>query len=91
MKTMVLQFMLEGLRSCTILCFNFHTTVEYLNKNVSIGQTLQHIPNAVVVCAASRPKRQTKTYKRKFVRFHNYALALVKQEEYSVLQMTEIA
>ena len=64
MKTMVLQFMLEGSRPCTILCFNVHTTVEYLNKNVSIGQLLQHIPNSIVVCAGSRPKRQTKTYNK---------------------------
>ena len=26
MKTMVLQFMLEGPRQCTILCLNVHTT-----------------------------------------------------------------
>ena len=51
-------------RPCTILCFNFHTTVEYLNKNVSIGQLLQHIPNSIVVCAGSRPKRITKTYNK---------------------------
>ena len=64
MKTMVLQSMLEGPRPCTILCFNIHTTVEYLNKNVSIGQLLQHIPNSIVVCAGSRLKRQTKTYNK---------------------------
>ena len=64
MKTMVLQFMLEGPRPCSILCFNVHTTVEYLNRNVSIGQLLQHIPNSIVVCAGSRPKRQTKTYNK---------------------------
>ena len=46
----------------TILWFNVHTTVEYLNENVSIGQLLQHIPNSV--CAGSRPKRQTKTYNK---------------------------
>ena len=51
MKTMVLQFMLERPRPCTILCLNVHTTVEYLNTNVSIGQLLQHIPNSIVVCA----------------------------------------
>ena len=62
MKTMVLQFMLEGPLPCTIVCFNVHTTVEYLNNNVSIGQLLQHIPNSIVVCVGSRPKRQTKTY-----------------------------
>ena len=61
MKTMVLQFKLEGPQPCTILCFNIHTTVEYLNKNVSIGQLLQHNPNSIVVCAGSGPKRQTKT------------------------------
>ena len=32
MKTMVLQFMLEGPRTGTIRCFNVHTTVEYLKK-----------------------------------------------------------
>ena len=63
-KTMMLQFMLEGPRPCTVLCFNVHTTVEYLNKNVSIGQLLQHIPNTIVVCVGSRPKRQTKTYNK---------------------------
>ena len=26
----------------TALSFNVHTTVEYLNRNVSIGQLLQH-------------------------------------------------
>ena len=64
MKTMVLQFMLEGLQPGTILCLNVHTTAEYLNNNVLIGQLLQHIPNSVVVCAGSRPKRQTKTYNK---------------------------
>ena len=53
MRTMVLQFMLEGSRPCTIL-----------NRNVSIGQLLQHIPSSIVVCARSRPKRQTKTYNK---------------------------
>ena len=37
---MVLQLMLEELRPCIVLCFNIHTTVEYLNKYVSIGQLL---------------------------------------------------
>ena len=64
MKTIVLQFMLEGSRPCTILCFNVHTTFEYLNKNVSIGQLLQHISKSIVVCAGSRPKRQSKTYNK---------------------------
>ena len=45
-------------------CFNVHTIVEYLNKNVSIDQVLQHIPNSIDVCAGSRPKRQTKTYNK---------------------------
>ena len=64
MKTMVLQFMLEGPRPSTILCFNVHTTVEYLSKNVSTGKLLKHMPNYVVVRAGSRPKRQTKTYNK---------------------------
>ena len=64
MKTMVLLFMLEGPRPCIILCFNVHTTVEYLNKNVSIGQLLQHIPNSIVVGAGSKPKTETKTYNK---------------------------
>ena len=38
MTTMVLQFMLDGPRLCTSLCFNVYTAVEYLNRNVSIGQ-----------------------------------------------------
>ena len=36
-ETMVQQFMLEGPPPCTILCFNVHTTVEYLNRSVFIG------------------------------------------------------
>ena len=64
MKTMVLQFLLEGPQPCTILCFNVHTTVEYLNKNVLIGQLLQHIPNSIVVCVGARAKRQTKTFNK---------------------------
>ena len=48
---MVLQFMLEGPRPCTILCFNVDATVEYLNRNVFIGQLLQHISKSIVVCA----------------------------------------
>ena len=31
---MVLQFMLEGPRPCTILCFNVHTAAEYVNRNL---------------------------------------------------------
>ena len=26
----------------TVLCFNVHTTVEYLNRNISVGQLFQH-------------------------------------------------
>ena len=63
-NAVVLQFMLEGPRHCTILCFIVHTTVEYLNKNVSIGQLLQHILNSIVVCVGSRAKKQTKTYNK---------------------------
>ena len=58
-------FMLEGPRPCTILCFNIHTTVEYLNRNVSqIGQLLQHISKSIVVCKQSRPKMLTETYNK---------------------------
>ena len=42
-----------------------HTTVEYLSRNVSIGQLLQHISKSIVVCARSRPKKTlTKTYNK---------------------------
>ena len=69
--------MLEGpARPCTILCFNVHTTVEYVDKNVLIGQLLQHIPNSIVVCARSRPKGKQKHITKKFVRFHNHCLQL---------------
>ena len=40
LPTMVLQFMLEGLRPCTILCFNVLTIGGHLNRNASIGQLL---------------------------------------------------
>ena len=59
---MVLQFMLEGPRPCTILCFNIHIIDEHLNRNVSVGQLLQHISKSIAVCARSRPKKMlTKT------------------------------
>ena len=47
-------------------CFvlTVHTTVEYLSRNVSIGQLLQHISKSIVVCARSRPKTLTKTYNK---------------------------
>ena len=81
MKIMVPPFMLEGLRPCTVLCFNVHATVEYLNKNVSIGQLLQHIPNSIVVCAGSGPKRQkTNHITKKFVSFYNHCLQLTMLE-----------
>ena len=70
-KTTVLQFMLEGPRPCTILCFNVYTTVENLNRNVSIGQLLQHISKSIVVCARSGLKLPTQTY-NKFVRLYNH-------------------
>ena len=57
-------FVVVVLFFCKILRFNVHTRVEYLNKNVSIGQLLQHIQSSIVVCAGSRPKRQTKTYNK---------------------------
>ena len=61
---MVLQFMLEGPQPCTILCFNVHITIKYLNRNDSIGQLLQHISKYIVVCARSRPKTLIKTYNK---------------------------
>ena len=63
-ETMVMQFMLEGPRPCTILCFYVHTTVEYLNRNVPIGYLFEHISKCIVVCAQSRPKILTKTYNK---------------------------
>ena len=88
MKTMVLQFMLEGQRPWTILCFNVHPTVEYLNKNVSIGQLLQHIPNSIVVCAGSRLPGQTKTYNKEVCLFRNSELVR-KQIGRSGVQVSE--
>ena len=37
-----------------------HTTVEYLDTNVSFGQLLQRISKCIVVCALSRPKNDNK-------------------------------
>ena len=62
--------MLEGPRPCTILCFNVHTKVEYLNRNVSIGQLLELISKSIVVCAWSRPKMLTKHTTKKLVWLH---------------------
>ena len=62
--TMVLQFRLEGPRPCTILCYYGHITAEYFNRNVSIGQFLQHISKSIVVRARSRPKMLTETYNK---------------------------
>ena len=59
--TMMLQFMFEGPRPRTILRFNVHITVEYFNRNISIGQLFQHVSKSAVVCARSRPKMLTKT------------------------------
>ena len=54
---------------------NVHTTVEYLNRNVSIGQLPQHISKSIVVCARSRPKNKAKKHTtKKFVRFHSHCL-----------------
>ena len=64
MATIVSIFMLQGPRPCTILCFNVHTTAEYLNTNISIGQLLQHISKSIVVCVRSRPKMLTKIYNK---------------------------
>ena len=59
---MVLQFLLEGPRPCTILCFNVHPTVEYRISNVVIGQLLQRISRFIVVCARSKAKNARKNF-----------------------------
>ena len=41
-------------------CFNVHTTVEYLNRNIPIGQLLQHISKSIVVCARMIKAKNTK-------------------------------
>ena len=61
---MLLQFMLEGPRQCTILFFDVHTKVKDLNRNVSIGQLFQHISKSIAVCALSMTKMLTKTYNK---------------------------
>ena len=63
--------MLEGQRPCTILSFNFHTTVEYL----TIGDLLQHISKSIVVCGRSTPKMLTKIYNTKIKKFGGYTRA----------------
>ena len=55
--------------SWTVLCWltciidtrKLHTTVEYLNKNISVGQLLQYIPNSIVVCAGSNKNIQQRS------------------------------
>lgn len=64
--TELLQFMLEGPPPCTLF-FNVHTTADYLNPNISIGQLLQHISN-FVVCARPRPKTLTKVSSKEVCR-----------------------
>ena len=67
---MVLQFV--G-RAATV----HNPTFEYLNRNVSIGQLLQHVSKSIAVCAQSRPKMLTKTYNKEVCRaFINYALRI---------------
>ena len=39
----------------TILCFNIHTTVEYLNRNVSSGQLLQQTSATILVLVLPHP------------------------------------
>ena len=53
------------------LFLGIHTTVEYLNRNVSIGQLLELDSNSIVVCARSRPNNANKNTTKKFVRLHN--------------------
>ena len=70
---MVLQFILEGPRPYTILCFNVHTTAEYLNKNVSIVQT--HFKIYCRLCSV-KAKNVNKNKTKKFARLHNHCLLL---------------
>ena len=51
-----------------ILCFNVHSTVEYLNKNVSIG--------LLFFVQGQGQKGKQKHITKKFVRFHNHSLQL---------------
>ena len=56
MKPMVLQFMLEGLQSCTIIVLRFIPQLNIFTKNVSIGQLLQYIPNSIAIAAKKANK-----------------------------------
>ena len=47
-----------------VATINVHTTVENVNRNVSIGQLLHNNSRSMVVCARSRPKMLTKTYNK---------------------------
>ena len=77
---MVLQFMLEGPQLYTILYFN-HTTAEYLNRNVPIGQLLQHVLKSVVVSPRSRRKNASKKHMiKKLAWLHNHCLLLAMAE-----------
>ena len=75
MTTMVLRFMLDGPRTCTILCFNVHTAVEHLNRKVSVGQLLQHITKSVARSMHGQGQICSHITK-KFVRLHNHCLLL---------------
>ena len=48
--------------SITILCFHVHTTVEYLNRNISLGQVLQQIQNLLWFVHKQSEKMLTETY-----------------------------
>ena len=75
MKRMVLQFMLKGPRPCTILCFNVHTTVEYLNENVSTGPVAPDTFQILLLFVQGQgQKGKQKHITKKFVRFHNHCL-----------------
>ena len=53
--------------------FFFHIIADYLNRNFSFGQFLQHISKSIAVCARSRPKMLTT---KKFVLLHDHCLLL---------------
>ena len=63
MKTLALQFMLEGQGRCTIPYFNVHTTVEYLTKNASIGQ-MQHFKMYCSLYTAKAKNANKKSYNK---------------------------
>ena len=71
METTVLQFMLEGPRTCTILCFNVHTTVKYLNRNFRLVICSDTFQMLLLFLQGQGQKGKQKHITMKVVRFHN--------------------